>query len=74
MRTKATDRIVLSSGEVVTLRDAIDRGLVVLGTAENWTRNTDIPRKVITHIAREVGGDRLFWIVSSKLTGPRGVS
>ena len=50
---KATDRIVLANGDVMTLGEAIAAKRVTLEARSHWTRNTDILREVITYCAWE---------------------
>jgi hypothetical protein len=55
VRTRARDKIALSSGGTPTLGEALDEGLVELRRVE--------PGR---YVAREVGGD-LFWEVNRTL-------
>lgn len=65
-RVKANERIRLSSGDVMTLREAIDRGLVVKEYTHYYTAKTDVPKRVDRYIVREVNGD-LFWDIGKTL-------
>ena len=65
-KVKASERIRLSSGEVMTLREALDRGLVVKEETYYYTAKTDVPKRVTRYIAKEVNGD-LFWDIGKTL-------
>lgn len=60
MKIKVKDRIKLSDGQVMTLGEALDLGLLILKEVDNY------PHKKPRHIAREKGGD-LFWEVGETL-------
>ena len=69
-RVKASERIRLSGGQVMTLGQALDAGLLTLAevTRHSRTREDSRGKALVTssYIARETGGD-LFWDVGETL-------
>jgi hypothetical protein len=60
VKTRAQDKIRLSSEQVLTLGEALDANLVKLKEIDNY------PHKHPRYIARDTTGD-LFWDVGQKL-------
>jgi len=50
---KATDRVRLANGDIMTLGEAIDAGRVTLEARTHWTRDADVPREITTYGAWE---------------------
>ena len=71
MKTKATDRIRLSDGRTMTLGEALDGGLVEPLEWSSYSRTREDsagrPLKVVQHVAREVGGEHLYWEIGKTL-------
>ncbi len=65
---KGKEKIRLSSGEEMTLSDALDRNLVFLRTTEGYGRNSTV---TVRYFAREVTGE-LSWEVGKTLYESRG--
>ena len=68
MITKSADRVTLSSGEVMTLGEAFDRGLVRPETTIGYGRNSTVS---LHYIARDTVS-RSFWEISQKFFESRG--
>lgn len=64
-KVKASDRIQLSDGRVMTLGEALDAGLLYLKAVDNY------PHKHPRYTAREQGGG-VYWEIGQKLFESRG--
>jgi hypothetical protein len=71
MKTKAGDRIKLSNGETMTLGEALDVGLVQPVEWRSYSRKREDsrgrPLEIVQYVAREVGGDGLYWEIGKTL-------
>jgi len=68
MKAKAADRIKLSDGTIMTLGEALDRGLMVTGTAIGNGRKYELS---LHYLAKEKNAP-LFWEIGQKLFESRG--
>lgn len=66
-KTKAKDKIQLSTGEVMTLGEALERGLVRKRAVDDNNGFTEDLGKAKRFVAQETGGSGLGWDIGKTL-------
>ena len=71
VKTKSSDQVKLSDGRTMTLGAALDDGLVEPVEWRSYSRTKEDsrgrPLEIVQYVAREVGGDRLYWEIGKTL-------